>query len=327
MLGINQMMNAQAALSYFTVAPKVSEYHAADEPDTPSLWGGSLTQTFGLLDLDVIEQDQFEALLNNQHPVTGEKLTVRTRAKRRVGYDFTFNAPKSVSLVSTLQGDTRVKEAFEKAIRETMAEMEQAVQTRVRTNGQNTARDTGNFIFGGFLEETTRPVNGISDPHLHMHIVVPNVTFDEVENRFKAGEFVKLKQNAPYYEAAFHSRLMQHVQALGYGIRESQTGWEMAHISDEVIEKFSNRTKIIMAKAAELGMTHAKDLGALGAKTREYKNGLGLKDLRPHWLARLSQEEKLQLRPPQIQPGAQTLTAKGQPVITRNDLKRTQDSL
>lgn len=261
-------MNAQAALSYFKLTPELSEYHNAEEK--LSLWGGQLSETFGLL--DVVEPEQFEALLNNAHPLTGAKLTPRTRAKRRAAYDFTFNAPKSLSIAAILQGDERLSKAFEQAVRDTMAEMETSVQTRVRMNGANSERETANFIFAGFLENTSRPVQGISDPHLHMHVVVPNITFDSVENRFKAGEFVKLKTDAPYYEAAFHSRLIERVQSLGYAVRESQTGWELEQISDELIQKFSNRTRVIKERAEKLGITHPNDLSALGAKTREAKD-------------------------------------------------------
>ncbi len=52
------------------------------------------------------------ALCDNLDPHTGEQLTVRTRAERTVGYDFTFSVPKSVSLLYALSGDQDILGAF-----------------------------------------------------------------------------------------------------------------------------------------------------------------------------------------------------------------------
>jgi conjugative relaxase-like TrwC/TraI family protein len=51
---------------------------------------------------------------------------------RRVLYDFTFDAPKSVSLAYELGGDERIMDEFRAAVADTMSEMEGAMMTRVR---------------------------------------------------------------------------------------------------------------------------------------------------------------------------------------------------
>ena len=51
------------------------------------------------------------------------------------------------------------------------------------------------------LIHISRPVKGIPDPHLHAHCFAFNATWDNVEQRWKAGEFGDLKRDAPYYEA------------------------------------------------------------------------------------------------------------------------------
>ena len=64
---------------------------------------------------------------DNRHPITGEPLTPRTKADRRILYDFTFDAPKSVSLAYELGGDERILDAFRGAVQDTMADMERAM--------------------------------------------------------------------------------------------------------------------------------------------------------------------------------------------------------
>jgi conjugative relaxase-like TrwC/TraI family protein len=69
------------------------------------LWGGKAAERLGLSG-QVNQQDYF-AVVDNLHPKTGEQLTPRQRDDRRAGYDFTFSAPKSVSVLYELSGDER----------------------------------------------------------------------------------------------------------------------------------------------------------------------------------------------------------------------------
>ena len=134
-------------------------------------------------------------------------LTARQKDGRRVGYDFTFNAPKGVSLLYGLTGDERIKDAFESAVQATMQDMESAMETRVRKNGAFEDRTTGRAVWASFTHYLARPVDGEPDPHLHSHNFVFNATWDPVEQQWKAGEFHGLHLDRPYYEAAFHARL------------------------------------------------------------------------------------------------------------------------
>ena len=133
----------------------------------------------------------FDRLADNFHPITGEKLTPRTKSNRRIGYDFTFNSVKSVSILYGLGDFTMrrtIRTAFETAIVQTMFEIEQSMYTRVRKGGQNAQRLTGNMVWGRFTHDTARPIDGIPDPHLHTHVYAFNATYDKAEKRWKAGE-------------------------------------------------------------------------------------------------------------------------------------------
>src|SRR5262249_50082177 len=154
-------------------------------------WGGKGASRLGLE--GTVDKESFERLCDNLDPRTGEQLTVRTRSERTVGYDFTFSVPKSVSLLYALSGDQEILEAFRASVQETMLEMEAEMKTRVRKKGADINRDTGNMVWAEFIHTTSRPVDGVPDPQLHAHVFVFNTTWDQDEQRWKAGQFRELK--------------------------------------------------------------------------------------------------------------------------------------
>ena len=144
-----------------------------------------------------MDKFSFERLCDNLDPRTGEPLTVRTRTERRVGYDFTFSVPKSVSLLYAMSGDQGIMDAFRGAVAETMREIETEMKTRVRMGGMDEDRVTGNMVWAEFIHTTSRPVDGLPDPQLHAHVFAFNTTFDEAERRWKAGQFAEIKRDTP----------------------------------------------------------------------------------------------------------------------------------
>jgi hypothetical protein len=64
-----------------------------------------------------------------------------------------------------------------------MEYVEARMETRVRgkrAEGRDHDRITGNLVYAAFTHTVTRPIDGIPDPHLHVHCYVANVTFDAV---------------------------------------------------------------------------------------------------------------------------------------------------
>lgn len=289
MLRITTSKSASGALQYFDKGLTKSDYYAGKN-EIIGKWKG---KTAELLKLSgEVSKEAFERLANNQNPETGESLTVRNAAGRRVGYDFTFSVPKSVSIIYSQTQDKEILSAFDSAVQETMREIEENASTRVRVGGRNENRQTGNLVWGSFTHLDARPVGGIPDPHLHQHIFVFNVTYDQKEKRFKAAQFGDIKSNAPYFETVFNSRLADKLQQVGYQIERNERDFEIKGFERSTIDKFSNRTRQINQKAEELEVTNAKALDQLGAKTRASKRtGYDKEDLRLQWRSRLSEKE------------------------------------
>src|SRR5437660_8410019 len=98
MIRITQQDSAEAAKQYYSKA----DYYSQGQELVGS-WGGKGAERLGLS--GTVDKFSFERLCDNKDPRTGTPLTVRTRAERTVGYDFTFSVPKSVSLLYALSGD------------------------------------------------------------------------------------------------------------------------------------------------------------------------------------------------------------------------------
>jgi conjugative relaxase-like TrwC/TraI family protein len=285
MLRINQSKQAAGAKSYYSTADYYSEGQ-----ELTGHWRGVAAGKLGLH--GAIEQRAWDDLCDNLHPQTGQRLTRRTDADRTVGYDFNFHVPKSLSWLYAMTRDERLLDAVRYAVGGTMAAIEAEMATRVRKDGKNENRITGNMLWGEFIHFTSRPVDGIPDPHLHLHCFVFNNTWDKGEQAWKAGQFRDLKRDAPYFEAVFHSQLSERLAMLGLPIERSAKAWELGGVGKPTLDKFSRRTAQIEDKAREKGIDDAVAKSYLGAKTRENKRkDLSFPELQATWRSRLTEQE------------------------------------
>ncbi|MCO5946724.1 MobF family relaxase [Mucilaginibacter flavidus] len=261
-------------------------------------WGGKAAEALGLR--GSIDKKNFARMCDNITPFTGKKLTPRNDTDRTVGYDFTFNASKSVSLAYAFaDADDKkiILDAFQSAVRSTMTDIETGMQARVRAKGKDENRATGNLAYGEFTHFTTRPIDGVPDPHLHSHCFVFNATFDRDEGQWKAGQFRQIKQDAPYYEAIFHAKLAQQLQEVGYRIARTKNGFELAGLEKRTLEKFSRRTQEIEDYTREHHITDEAQKSQIGAKTREAKRSpLSTEQQESAWQSRLTPDEQAALR-------------------------------
>lgn len=286
--------NAANARDYFTQHLAQGDYYAKEPGrDIVGNWHGQGASLLGI-EGQQVTPEMFDALANGRHPQTGEKLTQRIKSNRRVGTDISFHAPKSVSVVYEMTGDERILDTFRQSVHDTMADIEADVQVRVRKGGRNENRTSGNIIYGEFVHFETRPLeDGRPDMHLHSHCYFMNLSHDPVEKCWKAAEWGNVKQEASYYEAAFHARFARRLQDQGYAVQRTEKGWELAGVPESVMQKFSRRTSEIEAEAVKRGVTDAKEKDALGARTRRSKkDDLSREDLRKHWAGRMTKEER-----------------------------------
>jgi len=283
-----QSVSAGHAKDYFSDALSRADYYIDGQEQNGNI-NGKLAERLGLP--KEATKDTFFALADNLNPNTGRQLTPRSKQDRTVGYDINFHCPKSVSVAHVLSKDDHIQQAFEASVQETMREIEADAMTRVRVGGKHENRKTGELVWADFTHHTARPVDGhIPDPHLHSHCYVFNVTFDKVENKYKAGQFRDINRDMPYYQARFHKRLSDKLADLGYNIRRTDKSFELAGVPENVVKHFSKRTDEIGRIAQEKGITNPEELSELGARTRSKKQkGLSMTDLKQDWVRQIKE--------------------------------------
>jgi conjugative relaxase-like TrwC/TraI family protein len=249
-----RVIASRNAKEYFAQSLKREDYYSEGQ-EVSGDWNGMAAEKLGLS--GAVTQADFESLCDNEKPGTNERLTQRNKSNRTVGYDFNFHCPKSVSVAYEFTQDERILDAFKSSVNQTMREIESEIKTRVRKNGANENRQTGNMVWAEFVHFTARPVNGVPDPHLHAHCYAFNTTWDDEEKKWKAAQFRDLKADAPYFEAAFHARFSKQLAEMGYRIERTAKGWELAGMPQRVLDEFSKRTEQVEQKAKELGITSA----------------------------------------------------------------------
>src|SRR3984893_6314256 len=154
MIRVTQQNSGSAAKKYYATADYYSEGQ-----EIVGCRGGKGAARLGLEGM--VDKFSFERLCDNLDAQTGKPLTVRTRTERRVGFDFTFSVPKSVSLLYAMSGDQDIMAAFRAAVAETMIEIEAEAKTRVRMGGRDEDRITSNLCWAEFIHTTSRPVDGL----------------------------------------------------------------------------------------------------------------------------------------------------------------------
>jgi AAA domain/TrwC relaxase len=219
------------------------------------------------------------------------------------------------------------------ALDETMATIEARMETKVRKGYQQDNRVSPNIVYAKFVHGETRPVDGIPDPHYHIHVFAMNATFDEVEKEWKALEVGNTVGDRTFYEAHFHHLLATKLEACRCGIRRTDHHFELASVSRELVEKFSRRTELIEQRArdkykvleaeakalmkstnmafddafahviTEIGGDWDKWKSNLGARNRESKSSAKYKarqELVAHWQSEMTPQERESLQPERV---------------------------
>ena len=177
--------SAEGVERYFDRELALSDYLMKE----PGVWAGRGAERLGLR--GPVRRTQFVALLRNEDPTCGKRLTARmntsrqengeTVSNRQVGYGLVFGVPKSLSIYLAITADLVVEKIARSAVDETMRTMEAEMQCKVRKWGLDEDRTTGEMLYSIFFHRDSRPINGLSDPHWHVHCFVHNATFDPIE--------------------------------------------------------------------------------------------------------------------------------------------------
>jgi conjugative relaxase-like TrwC/TraI family protein len=281
MLTHHAIENAGRASHYFSAQ---DDYYSKEGQ---GVWMGRGAEKLGLH--GEVGAVHFRALLEGRLP-DGRSIPATfeaSKAAKRHGWDFTFSAPKSVSLQALIAGDQAIIEAHNKAVRDAVALMERHAIGRKKIAGVSHRERTGNLVAAAFQHELSRA----KDPQLHTHVVVMNMT-ERHDGQWRALSNEELFKHTKLLGAAYRASLARNLQALGYEIRltNREGAFELAHIGRAQIEAFSQRSRVIEEALESRGKTRAEastlEKQVIALATRPKKDRLTDQDRRllmEHW--------------------------------------------
>jgi conjugative relaxase-like TrwC/TraI family protein len=291
--------NIAVAKEYFDEHLSHNDYYTQGEVKMGQ-WIGEATWRLGLREGQNVTREQFMSLCDNLNPETGKLLTQRLKAngERRVFFDFTCSAPKSVSIMAVTLNDSRIIEAHQHAAKLAAKELEVFAGTRIRKNGADDDRNTGTVVGACFVHNSSRAL----DPQLHTHFVLFNCTWDKTEARWKALQTSEMFAASHYVTEVYRNDLRRRLHDMGYSTRKTANGFEIEGVTPKIITRFSKRAQERDAMVAkleqELGRKLSKnEVSHAVHKTRSRKlKGVSSEEVRKRQLDQIGLLEKMSLQ-------------------------------
>lgn len=282
MLSIQPLKSAQGAAEYYTAA---FNYYAGDA--TAICWLGKGSEILKLQ--GAVEKEQVLALLEGKLP-NGQVLQ-NAKGEHRPGFDMTFSAPKSVSLLVGLNVAPELVRFHDEAVKHALSQIElEFAEARVSRDGEIHYEKTGNLLVAAFRQPSSRA----NDPALHTHCVTMNVTFFQGQAKSLAsdkhrhhGVVEQIQNNAHYCGLIYRQHLANSLKEAGFNLRMTGDGlFEIDGIPEHVLADFSQRRGAIESLMDDNGWTGAKSASMATLLTRQGKEEHDLSALKTDWQAR-----------------------------------------
>lgn len=224
---------------YFKNYLSQNEYYSEGEKIV-GRWRGKLAKMLGI-EGHVVTTQNFAALAENKHPITGEKL--RPRSSKVKFHDVVVSAPKSYSVAALVGKDERLIHGFHRAVEKTFGKLESHIAVRDRAGN---AYHTENFITTGngaaavFLHDDNR----LLDPQLHMHLVFSNHSFSsERDGHLALQPKMMMEEAKRRITDQFHRELAKEAVKLGYKAELPDNRLRLSDIGLKLEYKFSKRAQ------------------------------------------------------------------------------------
>lgn len=241
MLSVSRIKGASRAAAYYGG----DDYYVTGEADAPGLaWGGKGAERLALR--ATARGGDLEAVLGGANPdPQGPAISSAERGKgHHPGWDFTFSAPKSVSVAILVGGDKRLDAAHDRAVQKAMDYAERHLSfTRTREAGLRRDQLTGNLLYA----KTVHGVSREGDPQRHTHVVIANATYHQASGIWRALESRHLYRRRMLLGKIYQSELAREAMALGYDVRRGRGEgvFELAAWSRAQLKVFAKRTDAI----------------------------------------------------------------------------------
>ena len=287
------------ALKYFTDLAREDYYTHGGEP--PGLWLGEGAKALGLS--GKVDKDELRNLFRGFSPdgldilVQGAGKTGKDgRPRHHPGWDATFSAPKSLSVLWS-QADPELRAKIQKAhlaaVKDAVAYLEHAVAYTRRGKGGEVIERAPGLVVAAFEHGTSRA----QDPEVHTHALILNVvprhdgTTGTLYGIASSDPRRRSHHKFPLYEeklttgAVYRASLAAYVERdLGFKTEPREDfGFEVIGVPDSLNLHFSKRRADIKDELRAMGRTDAKSAQRATLATREKKAHIPRQELFARW--------------------------------------------
>ena len=270
---------------YLDAVAKGAEDYYTNSGEAPGEWIGAAVAELGLSGL--VQDVDLHAVLSGLHPQT---LVGLVRANQKVpGFDLTFSAPKSVSLLWALTPDPAVARevmaAHDAAVRAAVGWLErEATFVRRGRNGVHQLDGSG-LVAAAFRHRLSRA----GDPQLHTHVLAANMTRG-ADGKWSALDARHLYWQARTAGALYRSelrRLLTQEIGVAWTPADERGFHEIEGITPAQRREFSRRRQDIEQVLAERGIGGAEAARVATLHSRQAKDyTVNADDLRTEWQQR-----------------------------------------
>lgn len=274
-LSIGAMGGGQG--EYYIGLGREDYYTEGGEP--PGKWFGRGAEDLRLR--GIVDPDAFRNLLEGCSPKGAPLIQNAGEKDHQPGWDLTFSAPKSVSVIwSQADSQTRkeIQNCHEAAVKKAIEYLEDTAGFTRRGKGGITV-EQAKLIVATFEHGTSRA----QDPQLHTHAIVINVGVrrDGTTGTILSKPLYQAKMaTGAVYRAELAHQLEQRLSLIAE--RTGRT-FEICGVDKGLVAEFSKRREEILAALEAKGFSGAKAAAAATLTTREVKGHIAREELFTLW--------------------------------------------
>jgi len=281
MLSIAALADSVGAAGYFCEHREADYY--LEEMETSGRWVGAAANDLSLA--GEVTKEALTAVLDGRNPTGGAALAISARGAHRPGWDCTFSAPKSISVlhgIASPTGARRLAEAHHTAVKAALRVLEREALVARRGKAGLVHEHASGLLAATFTHNLSRNL----DPQLHTHCVVANCA-QRIDGTYGAIESKAIYQWKMSIGAIYRSELAQRVRALGYHVEADGTSFRIKGVQKAAEKALSTRRQEIEQALAEAGDCSSRRAEAVALRTRTQKVAVNGIDLGSRWDSQL----------------------------------------
>lgn len=267
---ISARKSVAAAVSYFKHMA-ADEYYTGKggqqpEAEADGEWAGRGAERLALE--GPVSKADFEAMLSGRDPKTGARLTLSGKS-HAPGWDMTFSAPKSVSVMWALapEADRKAIEAAHRgAVHAATTHLEDTHAFTRRGKGGAVREPVAGLTIARFHHHTSRDL----DPQLHTHAFIFNSAprRDGSWGSLVSRDLYKAQKEAG---AVYRAHLALELERGGHAVDRYGTTFRLTAIPRDIERAFSKRRQAIEQAADTYGYRSPKGMEQAALRTRQAK--------------------------------------------------------